>query len=156
MVYAGLGFILWRDQLFLPKDLVFHLDYLGDDQDTFTLSFSRPGGQVIAQYYNFMRLGFDGFRSIVEQCLENARALSRKLEDTKMFKCVSSIHIERSGTEGDVATDSSLRYHAGLPVVAFHFSHDLRKDYPSLKLHDLSDQLRMNQFILPCKNLLLA
>ena len=57
LVYPGVGWVLWRDAEALPEDLVFHVNYLGGDMPTFALNFSRPGAQVVAQYYNFLRLG---------------------------------------------------------------------------------------------------
>src|SRR6185436_10246272 len=64
LVYPGVGWAIWRDPDALPDDLVFHVNYLGGDMPTFALNFSRPGNQVAAQYYNFVRLGMDGYRRI--------------------------------------------------------------------------------------------
>lgn len=80
LVYAGVGWIIWRDESFLPKHLVFELHYLGGTEESYTLNFSRPGAQIIAQYYNLIHLGFDGFRAIMENCLSNARLLSKSIE----------------------------------------------------------------------------
>ena len=60
----GVGWIVWRDAAALPEDLIFWVNYLGDNMPTFALNFSRPGAQVVAQYYNFLRLGFDGYRAV--------------------------------------------------------------------------------------------
>ena len=62
LVYPGVGWVLWRDAAALPEDLIFRVNYLGGDMPTFALNFSRPGSQVAAQYYNFLRLGFEGYR----------------------------------------------------------------------------------------------
>ena len=62
LVYPGVGWIVWRDAEALPEDLIFWVNYLGDNMPTFALNFSRPGAQVVAQYYNFLRLGFEGYR----------------------------------------------------------------------------------------------
>ena len=62
LVYPGVGWVIWRDQAVLPEELIFHVNYLGGDMGTFTLNFSRPGSQVVAQYYTFLRLGFEGYR----------------------------------------------------------------------------------------------
>ncbi len=70
LVAPGVGWALWRDWSFLPEELIFHVNYLGGDMPTFALNFSRPGAQVIAQYYNFVRLGFEGYRSIHQACLD--------------------------------------------------------------------------------------
>src|SRR3989440_2581507 len=57
LVYPGVGWVLWRDAAALPEELVFHVDYLGGNMPTFALNFSRPGAQVVGQYFNFLRLG---------------------------------------------------------------------------------------------------
>ena len=73
----------------LPKYLVFELHYLGGTEESYTLNFSRPGAQIIAQYYNLIHLGFNGYRDIMENTLSNARLLSRALEHTGWYRCVS-------------------------------------------------------------------
>ena len=80
--FPGVGWIIWRDESFLPKHLIFELHYLGGTEESYTLNFSRPGAQIIAQYYNLIHLGFDGYRAIMENCLSNARLLSKSLEAT--------------------------------------------------------------------------
>jgi glutamate decarboxylase len=64
LVYPGVGWAIWRDAAALPEDLIFWVNYLGDEMPTFALNFSRPGSQVVAQYYNFLRLGFQGYRRV--------------------------------------------------------------------------------------------
>ena len=64
LVYPGVGWVVWRDAEALPEDLIFWVNYLGDNMPTFALNFSRPGSQVVAQYYNFLRLGFEGYRRV--------------------------------------------------------------------------------------------
>ena len=87
LVYAGVGWIIWRDDSYLPKHLIFELHYLGGTEESYTLNFSRPGAQIIAQYYNLIHLGFDGFRAIMENCMSNARLLSKSLEATGWYTC---------------------------------------------------------------------
>ena len=65
LTYPGIGFAVWREPADLPSDLVFHVNYLGGDMPTFTLNFSRPGNQIVGQYYNFLRLGTTGYRRIM-------------------------------------------------------------------------------------------
>lgn len=93
LVYAGVGWIIWRDESFLPKHLIFELHYLGGTEESYTLNFSRPGAQIIAQYYNLIHLGFDGFRAIMENCLSNARLLSKSLEATGWCKYFRRLYL---------------------------------------------------------------
>jgi glutamate decarboxylase len=76
LVYPGIGWALWRDAEALPEELVFKVNYLGGDMPTFALNFSRPGSQVVAQYYNFLRLGREGYRAVHEDSRDIARRLS--------------------------------------------------------------------------------
>ncbi|PGH04200.1 glutamate decarboxylase [Helicocarpus griseus UAMH5409] len=162
LVYAGLGWIIWRDRTYLPNDLIFELYYLGGTEETFTLNFSRPGMQVIGQYYNLIRLGFNGYREIMENCLANARLLSKALEKTGWFVCVSDIHRKkeqtgkgRFGIEHNrgllthLKGETSADYNAGLPVVAFRFSDEFQKNYPDVKQESVSILLRAKQYIIP-------
>ena len=88
----GIGWVVWRDESFLPENLIFTLDYLGGEEKSFTLNFSRPRAHVIVQYYNLIHLGFNGYREIMENCLANARTLAKSLEKTGWFTVVSDIH----------------------------------------------------------------
>ena len=66
LTYPGIGFVVWRSKDDLPEDLIFHVNYLGGDMPTFTLNFSRPGNQIVGQYYNFVRLGREGYTRIMQ------------------------------------------------------------------------------------------
>lgn len=176
LVYAGVGWIVWRDEKYLPKHLIFQLHYLGyankfpfwedecsyacrGTEESFTLNFSRPGAQVIAQYYNLIHLGFKGYRTIMENTLANARLLSKSLEATGWYTCVSAIHRKKGewtfkgvqeavfGTENETSAD----YNAGLPVVAFRFSDKFKEGYPHVKQESVSTLLRVRQYIIPSK-----
>ena len=76
LVYPGVGWIIWRNQAALPDDLIFKVNYLGGEMPTFALNFSRPGSQVAAQYYNFIRLGFEGYRGVQLACQDVAMYLA--------------------------------------------------------------------------------
>jgi len=156
LVYAGVGWIIWRDESYLPKHLIFELHYLGGTEESYTLNFSRPGAQIIAQYYNLIHLGFKGYRSIMENCMANARLLSKSLEATGWYTCVSDIHRKKgehtfSGLKQAFGSDteSSADYNAGLPVVAFRFSDEFKKEFPHLKQETISNLLRAKQYIIP-------
>src|ERR1700759_2489477 len=80
LVYPGVGWVLWRDADALPSDLIFNVNYLGGQMPTFALNFSRPGAEVVAQYYTFFRLGRSGFQSVHQAARDVATFLSRQLE----------------------------------------------------------------------------
>ena len=88
-VYQGVGWALWRDAAALPEDLVFRVNYLGGDMPTFALNFSRPGGQVIAQYYNFLRLGRDGYRRVQQTCRDVATSLAARIDELGPFRLLT-------------------------------------------------------------------
>ena len=81
LVYPGVGWIVWRDAEALPEDLIFWVNYLGDNMPTFALNFSRPGAQVVAQYYNFLRLGFEGYRRVQTYARDVATRLSARIAE---------------------------------------------------------------------------
>ncbi|KAF2964135.1 hypothetical protein GQX73_g9444 [Xylaria multiplex] len=159
LVYAGVGWIIWRDESYLPEHLVFELHYLGGTERSFGLNFSRPGAQVIVQYYNLIHLGFKGYREIMENCLANARLLSKSLEATTWYECVSEIHKPKSGVPGVIAGakqavtggegETSADYVAGLPVVSFRLSDDFQKEFPRVKQESISLLMRARQWIIP-------
>ena len=131
----------------------------GGTEESFTLNFSRPGAQVIAQYYNLIHLGFEGYRGIMENALANARLLSKALESTGWYRCVSDIHRPKGqleykkgesyeGKEGETSAD----YNAGLPVVAFCLTDDFKQKYPHVKQVSISNLLRAKQYIIPSKS----
>ncbi|KQC14855.1 MAG: glutamate decarboxylase [Desulfuromonas sp. SDB] len=84
----GVGWIIWRDKQELPEDLIFWVNYLGGNMPTFALNFSRPGGQIIAQYYNFLRLGKEGYRKIHQACYHTAQYLGDKLSQIGPFTVI--------------------------------------------------------------------
>ena len=89
LVYPGVGWVVWRTPDDLPEDLVFHVNYLGGDMPTFALNFSRPGAQVIAQYYNFIRLGFEGYREIQQACRDTALRISGAIAEMGPYELLS-------------------------------------------------------------------
>ncbi|KAL6187172.1 hypothetical protein ACLB2K_043287 [Fragaria x ananassa] len=124
LVYAGVGWIIWRSKEDLPEDLIFHINYLGAEQPTFTLNFSKGSSQIIAQYYQFIRHGFEGYRNIMENCHNNAMVLKAGLEKTERFKILSK----------DI----------GVPVVAFSL-----KDTSHYDEYMVSEHLRRFGWIVP-------
>ncbi|KAK3336877.1 glutamate decarboxylase [Cercophora scortea] len=166
LVCPGVGWIVWRDESYLPKHLIFELHYLGGTEESYTLNFSRPGAQIIVQYYNLIHLGASGYREVMENCLANARLLSKSLEATGWYTCVSDIHrpahsssstsqiAEKIKTAASVTTsqpnqETSADYTPGLPVVSFRFSDEFRREFPHVKQETVSLLLRARQWIIP-------
>jgi glutamate decarboxylase len=89
LVYPGVGWALWRDTAALPEELVFKVNYLGGEMPTFALNFSRPGGQVVAQYYNFLRLGREGYRRVQQTCRDVAVSLSSQIAELGPFRLLT-------------------------------------------------------------------
>ncbi|SPO00045.1 related to glutamate decarboxylase [Cephalotrichum gorgonifer] len=164
LVYVGLGWVVWRDESYLPESLVFELGYLGGTEKSFTLNFSRPGAHVLLQYYNFIHLGHNGYREVMENCLRNARLLSRALEGTGWYTVVSEIHRPLEGSKEKVKAGiaagttskavgddeiTSADFEAGLPVVAFRFSDQFKKEFPHVKQEAVSQLMRAREWIIP-------
>ncbi len=89
LVYPGMGSVVFRDSSDLPEELVFHINYLGGDMPNYSLNFSRPSNSVILQYFNFLRLGHEGYSEIIGNVLANARALAAKLRDIEELESIN-------------------------------------------------------------------
>ncbi|KAE9450818.1 hypothetical protein C3L33_17283, partial [Rhododendron williamsianum] len=89
LVYAGIGWVIWRSKEDLPEELIFHINYLGADQPTFTLNFSKGSSQIVAQYYQFLRMGMEGYKKVITNCMESAKLLQKGLENTGQFEIIS-------------------------------------------------------------------
>ncbi len=128
LVYPGVGWAIWRDKNQLPRELIFHCDYLGGDLPNFALNFSRPGNQVIAQYFNFLRLGREGYTRILENCRNVAMHLSDSIEKMGPFELIS---------RGDT-----------IPVFAWKFKDEFASKV-EWTLYDLAERLRINGWLVP-------
>jgi glutamate decarboxylase len=84
----GVGWALWREKQDLPAELIFDVNYLGGNMPTFALNFSRPGGEIICQYYNFLRLGKDGYRAIQTRCYDLGRHLAETIAKLGPFRII--------------------------------------------------------------------
>jgi glutamate decarboxylase len=84
----GVGWVLWREEADLPEQLVFWVNYLGGNMRDIALNFSRPGGQVACQYYNFLRLGRDGYRKVHAACYETAAYLAEGIAELGPFEVI--------------------------------------------------------------------
>ena len=125
LVYPGVGWICWRDRAALPEDLVFNVNYLGGDMPTFALNFSRPGAEVVAQYYVFLRLGVAGFRAVQGASRHIATRLAGRIGELGPFRLL---------THGDE-----------LPVFAF----TTRPEVTAYDVFDVSRRLRERGWLVP-------
>ncbi len=129
LVPPGVGWALWRDEAALPEELVFHVNYLGGSMPTFSLTFSRPGAQVVAQYYTLIRLGREGFRQVQRASRDVALHLSSEIGRLEPF---------------ELLTDGSQ-----LPAFAFR----LRDGVDGYSVFDVSDGLRRRGWQVPAYTL---
>ncbi|HEY3727500.1 MAG TPA: glutamate decarboxylase [Solirubrobacteraceae bacterium] len=125
LVYPGVGWAIWRDKEALPSDLVFDVNYLGGHMPTFALNFSRPGSEVVAQYFNFMSLGRDGYTRLMQTLQEIATNMARQIADMGPYRLLSD------GSE--------------LPVFAFA----LAPEVVNYTVFDVSERLRESGWLVP-------
>jgi glutamate decarboxylase len=125
LVYPGVGWVVWRDHAALPSELVFNVNYLGGDMPTFALNFSRPGAEVAAQYYTFVRLGRDGFRAVQQASRDVATSLADRIGELGPFRLL---------TRGDE-----------LPVFAF----TTIPEVTGYDVFDVSRRLRERRWLVP-------
>jgi glutamate decarboxylase len=125
LVYPGVGWVLWRDHDALPEELVFNVNYLGGNMPTFALNFSRPGAEVVAQYYTFLRLGFEGFRTVQQASRDIATGLAERIGQLGPFELI---------TRGDE-----------LPVFAF----TTRSEVSAYNVFDVARRLRERGWLVP-------
>jgi len=125
----GAGWVIWRERTDLPEDLIFNVNYLGGNMPTFALNFSRPGGQIIAQYYNFLRLGREGYRKIHQACYDTAQFFAVELAKLGPFEILYG---------GDPAR--------GIPCVSWKLQDGAKVPFG---LYDLADRLRVRGWQVP-------
>jgi len=116
----GVGWIVWRNKKALPNELIFNVNYLGSNIPTFALNFSRPGGQVVAQYYNFLRLGKEGYRKIHNACYKTAKFIADEIEKMKPFEVIYN------GRNGIPAVCWSLKQNQNYGFSLYDFADRLR------------------------------
>jgi len=126
----GCGWVIWREKQDLPEDLVFNVNYLGGNMPTFALNFSRPGGQIVAQYYNVLRLGKEGYRNIHTACYDTARYMAEEIGAMGPFEMIF---------DGDMKS--------GIPALAWKVKDGF--DTRGYTLYDLADRLRSRGWQVP-------
>ncbi|MFD1825223.1 MULTISPECIES: glutamate decarboxylase [Mumia] len=119
LVYPGLGWVVWKSRDFLPEDLIFSVSYLGGDMPTLALNFSRPGAQVLLQYFNFLRLGYNGYRAVQQAAQDTAKHLADGIQKHGAFT------LWNDGSD--------------IPVFAWRLAEGHTDNW---NLYDLSDRLR--------------
>ena len=125
----GVGWVLWRHAKELPEDLIFHVTYLGGDMPCFQVNFSRPAGQIVAQYYNFIRLGRDGYREVHDCCYETGEYLAGEIVKLGPF---------------ELLCDSTPQN--GIPTVTWRIREG---EDPGYTLYDIADRLRVRGWQVP-------
>ena len=125
LVYPGVGWAVWRDEAALPRDLVFNVNYLGGNMPTFALNFSRPGSEVIAQYFMFVSLGRSGYTQVMQEMRRTTRYLADGIEKLGPYRLI---------------TDGSE-----LPVFAF----TLKDEVTNYTVFDVSERLREKGWLVP-------
>jgi glutamate decarboxylase len=118
LVYPGVGWVIWRSKDHLPEELIFNVNYLGGNEPTFTLNFSRPGAQIIGQYFMFLRLGMDGYRKIHQASLNTTQYIASAVSEFGPYELIS---------KGD-----------SIPVFAF----TLKPDRKLYTLYDIARSMR--------------
>ena len=129
----GVGWVVWSDAAELPEDLIFHVSYLGGDMPDFQINFSRPAGQIIAQYYDFIRLGRAGYTSIHNACYETGQYLAEEIPKLGPFELLC---------RSDPAE--------GIPAVTWRIREG---EEPGYTLFDLADRLRNRGWQVPAYTL---
>ncbi|MFI3268407.1 MAG: glutamate decarboxylase [Rikenellaceae bacterium] len=126
LVYPGVGWVIWKDKTLLPKEMNFEVNYLGASVPSISINFSRPGNQVLAQYYQFVRLGAEGYRKIQQSSLNVCLYLREKLTEFGIFEFLSE------GTPN--------------PLFVWKMKEDKNRKWT---LYDLSDALHVEGWQIP-------
>ena len=137
----GCGWVVWGNKKDLPEDLVFNVNYLGGNMPTFAINFSRPGGQIVCQYYNLLRLGREGYRKVQQGCYDVGKFFAQGIEKMGIFEMVYDCDSKK-----------------GIPAVTWKLKHadncngDSSEKVP-FDLYQLSDVLRERGWLLPAYSL---
>lgn len=126
LVYPGIGWVLWRSKEALPEDLIFWVSYLGGEEATMAINFSRSASQIVAQYYVFMRNGMEGYHEIHQRTMDVAHYLVGEIKDTGLFEMLEE------------ATE--------IPILCWRLKDGVDRPWT---LYDLDDRLRMHGWQIP-------
>jgi glutamate decarboxylase len=125
LVYPGVGWVVWRTKEALPEELIFDVNYLGGHMPTFALNFSRPGSEVVAQYFMFKAMGRTGYHHVMKTAQDIAKYIANGISEIGPYQLVSD------GSD--------------LPVFAFGLAPEV-KNYT---VFDVSDRLRQRGWLVP-------
>ena len=125
----GVGWVVWRDVAELPDDLIFHVTYLGGDMPVFQINFSRPAGQIVAQYYDFLRLGREGYKRVHDAAYATGQFIASEIVKIGPFELLCDSNPE-----------------TGIPTVTWKIQDGVD---PGYTLYDLADRLRMRGWQVP-------
>ncbi|WP_172136323.1 glutamate decarboxylase [Adlercreutzia sp. ZJ473] len=126
LVYPGIGWVVWRSREALPEDLVFWVSYLGGEEATMAINFSRSAAQIVGQYYVFMRNGFAGYKEVHERTLDVARHLAQAIETMGVFELYEAAN--------------------EVPIVCWTLKEGAQRSWT---LHDLDERLRIHGWQVP-------
>lgn len=126
LVFPGVGWVIWKDEEYLPKELIFEVSYLGGNMPTMAINFSRSASQIIGQYYNFLRYGFEGYRHIQSKTRDVAMMLAKAMEDMQLF---------------EILNDGK-----NIPIVCYKLKDDAPLQW---SLYDLADRLMIKGWQVP-------
>jgi glutamate decarboxylase len=129
LVYPGLGWVIWKDKKYLPDNMVFNVNYLGSEVGTTAINFSRPGNYVLAQYYQFIRLGFKGYKEIQSNVMETKNYLSGQIKHLGF---------------------TLLNEETPNPLFCWYMKDDKKRKWT---LYDLSDVMRQDGWQIPAYSL---
>lgn len=128
LVYPGLGWVIWKDKKYLPGNMSFSVNYLGADITQVGLNFSRPGAQILGQYYQFIRLGYDGYKQVQHNAMEIARYLHDEIGKMNAFANYNDELVN--------------------PLFIWHMCRTYNKT-AHWTLYDLQDRLKQNGWMVP-------
>ncbi|MBO5699855.1 MAG: glutamate decarboxylase [Bacteroidales bacterium] len=132
LVYPGLGWVIWKDKQYLPDEMNFSVNYLGAEISQVGLNFSRPGAQILGQYYNYIRLGFEGYKAIQKNSLEVAKYIWSKIAEFPQFHNYASEVVN--------------------PLFIWHLDEEYDKS-AKWTLYDLQDKLKQSGWMVPAYTL---
>lgn len=132
LVYPGLGWVVWKDKIYLPEEMSFTVNYLGAEVTQVGLNYSRPAAQILGQYYQFIRLGFEGYKAIQYNSMEIAKYLHTQIGTIPQFKNYSE----------DVVN----------PLFIWYLNADYDKT-AKWTLYDLQDKLAQSGWMVPAYTL---